>query len=243
MSYESFARFYDALMENAEYDKRSEYYHKLLCDNGIKDGILLDVGCGTGSMSLRMSGYGYEVIGVDPGIGMLMQARQKTAGTDILLLNQSMETLDLFGTIDCAISTLDCINHIDSKENVQKGFEKVSLFMNPGGIFAFDVNTIYKHRNELGDNAFVIENENVFCTWQNSLNEDDSVEITLDFFEEEDGVYYRESESFTEKAYELNDISDMLEKAGFEVINIYDDMSFNPVKETSSKAVFIAKKR
>ena len=243
MSYESFARFYDSLMEDAEYDKRSEYYRKILTDNGIKSGILADLGCGTGSMSIRMSEYGYEVIGIDPGIGMLMQARQKTAGTDILLLNQPMEELDLYGTIDCAISTLDCINHLSGRENVKKAFEKVSLFMNPGGIFAFDVNTIYKHRNELSDNCFVMETDDVFCTWQNSLNDDDSVDITLDFFEEEDGVYYRESESFTERAYELDDISDMLEKSGFEIINIYEDMTFSPVNEKSSKAVFVAKKR
>lgn len=243
MSYEIFAEFYDSLMENAEYDKRADYYQQILADNGIKSGILADLGCGTGSMSIRMHNKGFDVIGIDPGIGMLMQARQKTAGTDILLLNQSMEELDLYGTIDCAISTLDCINHLESKENVLTAFKKVSLFMNKGGIFAFDVNTVFKHRNKLADNAYIFENDKVFCAWQNSLNDDDSVDITLDFFEEDEGAYYRETERFTERAYPIEELKQMLEEAGFTVKSIYDDMTFSPVKEDSERAVFVAEKR
>lgn len=243
MSYEIFAGFYDSLMENAEYDKRADYYQQILADNGIKSGILADLGCGTGSMSIRMHNKGFDVIGTDPGIGMLMQARQKTAGTDILLLNQSMEELDLYGTIDCAISTLDCINHLESRENVLTAFGKVSLFMNKGGIFAFDVNTVFKHRNKLADNAYIFENDKVFCAWQNSLNDDDSVDITLDFFEDDGGTYYRETECFTERAYPLEELKQMLEETGFTVKNIYDDMTFSPVKEDSERAVFVAEKR
>lgn len=243
MAYESFGRFFDGLMENAQYEKRAEYYHKLLVDNEIESGILLDLGCGTGTMCLEMANRGYEVIGIDSSVTMLVQATEKTAGKDILLLNQDMTELDLYGTVDCAICTLDGINHLPDKESVQRTFDRVSLFMNPGGIFAFDVNTVYKHREVLGDNCFVLENENVFCTWQNSLNEDNSIEITLDFFEEEEGIYYRETESFTERAYEIGELTQMLEKSGFEILSIFEDMTTIPLSPKSEKAIMICKKR
>ncbi|MBQ4626499.1 MAG: class I SAM-dependent methyltransferase [Clostridia bacterium] len=213
---------------------------------GITEGILLDLGCGTGSMSLAMADRGFDVIGVDCSVGMLNAAQQKMfeSGKQMLLLNQSMEELDLYGTVDCAICVLDGINHLDGEESVRGAFSKVSLFMNKGGAFAFDVNTLYKHKNVLADNVFVYEPDGVYCVWQNNFNSaDGSVEITLDFFEEEDGAYYRSGESFTEKAYELSKIKLWLEQSDFEVIGVYDDMTFEPVRDDSEKAVFLAKKK
>ena len=230
-------------MADADYPARAEYYHKLLSENGASSGILLDLGCGTGEMSLLMDSFGYEIIGVDSSVEMLNIASEKTFGRDILLLNQPMEELDLYGTVDCAISALDCINHLDGKETVKEAFSKVSLFMNPGGIFVFDVNTVYKHREILADNCFVTEDDGLFCVWQNSLNEDDSVDISLDFFEKSGDKYIRSSEYFTEYAYETDDIKSMLDEAGFEIIGVYDDMSFEPVKADSERAVFAARKR
>lgn len=246
MSYDSFSRFYDSLTDNVEYKKRADYFCRLLSMCGVNGGILLDLGCGTGSMSIEMAQRGFDVIGVDLSIGMLNEARMKAyeSGAQILLLNQSMDELDLYGTVDCAICVLDGINHLSGKEQIKAAFEKVSLFMNPGGAFAFDVNTLYKHKNVLADNVYVYETENVYCVWQNSYNEaDSSVDISLDFFEEEDGVYYRSEESFTEKAYELSDISAWLTQAGFEVIGVYDDMTFEKVAPESERAVFLAKKK
>ncbi len=246
MSYDSFSRFYDLLTDNVEYEKRADYFCRLLSMCGIKDGILLDLGCGTGSMSVKMAQCGFDVIGVDSSIGMLNAAQQKMfeCGKHLLLLNQSMQEIDLYGTVDCAICVLDGINHLSGAEDVKKTFEKVSLFMNPGGAFAFDVNTIYKHKNVLADNVFVYEPEGLFCVWQNNYNSsDNSVEISLDFFEEENGAYYRSGESFTEQAYELNEIRLWLEEAGFEVEGIYDDMTTEPVKPESERAVFLARKK
>ncbi len=246
MSYDSFSRFYDSLTDNVEYKKRADYFCRLLSMCGVDGGILLDLGCGTGSMSIEMARRGFDVIGVDLSIGMLNEARSKAfeSGEQILLLNQSMDDLDLYGTVDCAVCVLDGINHLSGEEQVRASFEKVSLFMNPGGAFAFDVNTLYKHKNILADNVYVYETDNVYCVWQNSFNEaDSSVDITLDFFEEEDGAYYRSEESFTEKAYELADISSWLEQAGFEVIGIYDDLTFDEVRPESERAVFLAKKK
>ncbi len=245
MSYDDFSRFYDRLTDNVEYEKRADYFCRLLSICNINSGILLDLGCGTGSMSLEMAKRGFEVIGVDSSVGMLNAAMQKMyeSGVQMLLLNQNMQEIDLYGTVDCAICVLDGINHLGSADDVKETFKKVSLFMNKGGVFAFDVNTIYKHKNILADNAFVYDYDDFFCSWQNSFNPDDnSVEIALDFFEEEDGVYYRSGESFCEKAYELSDISAWLADAGFEVIGIYDDMTTDPVRETTDRAVFLVKK-
>ena len=246
MSYEDFSRFYDLLTDNVEYKKRADYFCRLLSLCGINGGIMLDLACGTGSISVEMAKKGFDVIGVDSSIGMLNAARQKVyeSGEQILLLNQSMDDIDLFGTVDCAVCVLDSINHLSDSEQVKRTFEKVYLFMNPGGAFAFDVNTLYKHKNILADNSFVYDLDELYCVWQNNFNEaDGSVDISLDFFEEEDGVYYRSGESFTEKAYELDDIRKWLEESGFEVIGIYDDMTTESVHPETERAVFLAKKK
>lgn len=245
MSYDIFSNYYDLLMQNAGYSERANRYSKILTDNGIKSGILLDLGCGTGTMSLLMAKNGYEVIGVDSSVGMLMKAKEKAnkENVDLLLLNQDMEELDLYGTVDCIISAFDCINHLDSLNTVKKVFEKVSLFTVPGGVFIFDVNTVFKHRNILADNSYIFESENVFCAWQNSLNEDNSVDITLDFFEKSGNSYKRETECFSEIAFSLEELTSALDDAGFDVKSIFDDLTDNPVNETSQKAVFVAVKR
>ena len=138
MSYDNFSRFYDRLTDNVEYEKRADYFCRLLSMCGINEGILLDLGCGTGSMSLAMAERGFDVIGVDSSIGMLNAAQQKmfASGKQMLLLNQSMEEIDLYGTVDCAICVLDGINHLKNEKAVKATFEKVSLFMNKGGAFA-----------------------------------------------------------------------------------------------------------
>lgn len=246
MSYDIFSGFYDRLTDNVEYEKRADYFCRLLSMCDINDGILLDLGCGTGSMSVKMAEKGFDVIGVDISIGMLGVAQQKMyeSGKQILFLNQPMQDIDLYGTVDCAICVLDGVNHLNNSDEVRQTFEKVSLFMNKGGAFAFDVNTIYKHKNVLADNAFIYDFDDLYCAWQNNYNEEDnSVDITLDFFEEEDGVYYRSSESFSEQAYGLDEISRWLEDAGFEIIGIYDDLTTNPVMPDSERAVFLAKKK
>lgn len=247
MSYDEFSGFYDLLTDNVEYEKRAEYFCRLLSLCGVSEGILLDLGCGTGSMSVKMAEKGFDVIGVDSSVGMLNVAQQKMfeSGKHVLLLNQKMQEIDLYGTVDCAICVLDGINHLGDASDVRRTFEKVSLFMNKGGAFAFDVNTIYKHRNVLADNVFVYEPDGLFCVWQNSYNDaDNSVDISLDFFEEEeDGVYYRSCETFTEQAYELDDIKLWLEEAGFEVVGIFEDMTTDEVKPESERAVFLAKKK
>lgn len=247
MSYDVFSQYYDALTDNVGYRKRADYFCSLLSLCGVEGGILLDLACGTGNMSVLLAQRGFDVIGVDVSVGMLSAAQQKSMeqGLNILYLCQDMRHLDLYGTIDAAVCVLDGLNHLPDANSVKEAIKGVSLFMNSGGAFAFDVNTVYKHRQVLANNAFIYDCEDVFCAWQNTLNKENCrVDISLDFFEDNgDGTYERSGESFSELAYPLEDISEMLTQAGFEVIGIYDDMTFSPVKENSERAVFLAKKK
>ena len=242
-SYNSFARFYDGLMEDADYKNRCEYILALAKKHNHEMGITLDLACGTGSFTRELAKSGVDVYGIDASAEMLCEAMQKNSeeGLNILYLRQKMQNLDLYGTIDTCVCTLDSINHVTNISDVAKAFDRVGLFMDDEGLFIFDVNTVYKHREVLANNTFVIENENVYCVWQNSLEEDDVVKINLDFFEEEDGVYYRSEESFCERAYSDEQLREMLLKAGFEVEAVYGDMTFEKPAETEQRAIYVAR--
>ena len=246
MAYDAFARYYDSLTDNVEYEKRAAFVCRLLSFCGISDGLLLELGCGTGSLTALLAERGFDVIGVDTSVGMLNAARAKCAplGDKVLLLRQDMAALDLFGTVRASVCALDGLNHLPDRDALRRTFEGVALFTEPGGAFVFDVNTVHKHRAVLANNAFVIENDTVFCAWQNALQPDDSVEITLDFFEETaDGTYERSWEQFTERAWPLAELSALLEAAGFEVLGIYDDLTDAPAGETTERATFLARKK
>lgn len=244
MSYEAFAGVYDILTDNVEYEKRAEYVSTLFERYGVNKGAaVLDLACGTGSLTVLLAQAGYDMTGVDISEDMLSQAQNKMydSDTNILFLKQDMTKLDLFGTVDAAVCMLDSLNHLKNADEVQTAIGKVGLFMNHGGIFIFDVNTIYKHREILGNNTFVYDFEDVYCVWQNTLNSDDSVEINLDIFELDDGVYYRSEENFTEHAYPLENIKKWLVQSDFELIDIYDEMTENKICDTTQRAVFVAR--
>lgn len=245
--YAEFSGVYDILTQNVDYLARADYIADLLSRNGVTGGILLDLACGTGSLSVEMAKKGFEVIGVDASGEMLSIAMNNAyeAGQNILFLCQQMQQLDLYGTINCAICTLDSINHLTEKEDVQAAFDKVSLFMEKDGIFVFDVNTPYKHREILADNSFVYEADGVYCVWQNTLDKDtDTVRIDLDIFNEiEPDIYERSQESFCERAYEISELEGMLTKAGFETVAVYDELTYQPPHEKSQRVFITARKK
>lgn len=242
-NYCDFAFVYDRLTENVNYSERAEFIRTLFERHGVHDGAdVLDLACGTGSLTLKLSDT-YEMIGVDNSSDMLSQAQEKMYddGKHILFLCQSMTELDLYGTVDAAICTLDSLNHLDSPEDIKKVIGKVGLFMNHGGIFLFDVNTIYKHREIIGNNTFVYDCDDVYCVWQNQLNEDDSVDISLDIFERDEDAYFRSNECFREIACPIEDYKKWLGEAEFEIIDIFDEMSDKPLCATTQRAVFVAR--
>ena len=247
MSYGVFSEFYDALTANVSYDTVSQVLSSLLTRYGKSRGLLLDLACGTGSVSVRLAKKGYEVIGVDLSPEMLSEAQNKaySAGQNILFLCQDMTALDLYGTVDAAVCTLDGLCHLPNEESVQAALRKVSLFMNPGGVFLFDVNSVYKHRAVLGNNTFVYDTDDVYCVWQNTLLPDGvTVQMDLDFFEpvSDAGDYVRQSERFTERAYPKETLEAMLKKAGFTVLDVFDGYSGKPAHDTSERLLFAVRK-
>lgn len=241
--YASFARFYDGLMEDANYGERCAYIIELMRRHNHEPGITLDLACGTGSLTRELYKNGVDVYGVDASAEMLGEAMQKSAdeGLNILYLRQKMQNLDLYGTINTCVCTLDSINHLTHTDDVRKAFDRVGLFMDADGIFLFDVNTVYKHRCVLADNTFVIENDRVYCVWQNSLEDNDIVNISLDFFEEKNGVYRRSYENFRERAYSDEQLRKMLTDAGFTVEAVYGDLTFDKPRDTEQRAIYVAR--
>lgn len=244
--YREFSRFYDNLTFNVDYAKRADYIQSVLSLYGHEWGLTLDLACGTGTLTTLLKQRGVDIFGVDGSQEMLSEAMDKAydAGLSILYLCQQMEKLDLYGTIDTCICTLDSLNHITDKAKLQTAFDRVGLFMNPGGMFVFDVNTVYKHRAILADNTFVYDTDQAYCVWQNSLEENNIISIELDLFEREGEsgeLYRRTSERFSERAYEIGEIKEMLEKAGFETLAVYHDLTTEPLRADSDRAVFAAR--
>lgn len=244
--YSTFARYYDSLTANIDYKKRAGYFHEIIKRYKNTEGtILLDLACGTGSISEEMAKIGYDVIGVDYSDEMLGIALDKKfdSGLNIQYLCQDMRKLDLYGSMDITICALDSINHLNSLADVKKVFKNVALFSEPQGLFIFDINTLYKHRNILANNTFTYETDNVFCVWENTLVEDtDEVKMNLEFFElEENGLYSRTSDSFSEKAYSDESIEELLRECGFELLAKFGDDSFSPPACNSQRIVYAAR--
>lgn len=242
--YSNFAYFYDKLTQNVDYKKRANYFNEILKNNGIKNGLLLDLACGTGNLSIELEKLGYDVIGVDGSNEMLSIAMEKKYDTDsnIMYLCQDMIDLDLYGTIDVAICALDSLNHIVDRDLLQDIIKRVSLFLNHNAIFIFDVNTHYKHKYILGDNSFVYDYDDIYCVWQNEYLSNGRVEITLDLFEKQDDIYKRYQESFCEQAYSFSEFENIVKNAGLQILNIFDEDSFNKPNDKSQRLIYVTKK-
>lgn len=243
-NYQNFALYYDILTENIPYSKRGEYFHSIINKFGKKDGILVDLGCGTGSLSEVMARLGYDVIGIDNSYNMLNIAINKRydSGLDIMYLCQEMSDIDLYGTMDICISALDSLNHIIDKNELKRTFSKVSLFLHPDGLFIFDVNTIYKHQNVLANNAFIYDCDDVYCAWQNTLSTQNIVEINLDLFcKNDDDTYSRQVEHFYERAYSHDEIVSFINEADLKLLDFYHADTFDKPTDTTERVVYVVK--
>lgn len=249
MAYDSyFASVYDAFTFGVDYSQRADFLVSVLKDKGITEGTILDVACGTGSISLNLLERGFDVIANDISFDMLNIAREKLSGFGerVLLLCQDMCELDLYGTVDAAVCCLDSINHLLYEEDIDMAFSRISLFMRPDGIFIFDVNTEYKHQQILSDSTFVYEDDgDAFLVWQNSeCDEDNVVEMYIDIFlRNKDGSYRRQSDTVTERAYSVKLLSEMLKNNGFEILDIYGDMMKDKPSIEEERIYFVARKK
>lgn len=246
--YNAFAYFYDKLTENISYKDRAAYFDRLIKLHSGKKGILLDLACGTGSLSEEMARLGYDVIGTDASEEMLSCAMDKKfdSGLPIQYLCQDMTELDMFGTIDVTLCALDSLNHLKSLDDIRKTFDRVSLFCEPGGLFIFDMNMPYKHKNVLADNTYVYDLDDVYCVWQNSFDPDSPdcrVDISLDIFEKnEKGLYARYADELSEIAFDREIIEQAVEDSGMILEAVYDYDTLDAPRTDSEKLVFVAKK-
>lgn len=244
-NYAVFAQYYDTLTANVGYAQRAEYFLSLFKKLGHTPGLTLDLACGTGSLTLELFRRGLDIYGVDSSVEMLSEARTKCAqaGADILFLCQKMQSLDLYGTVDTVICSLDSLNHLAGQQELGQVFQKVAFFMDPGGYFVFDMNTLYKHEKVLGNHTFVYDTAPVYCVWQNRCAPGSGrVDIQLDFFEREGKLYRRSREHFSEFACPPEDVFTLLKQAGFTNLRAYHEMTFDPPRPDSQRLVFAAQK-
>lgn len=245
MSYSSFASVYDALTVNVDYKKRADYICDILKDYKITEGLLLDLACGTGSLSVEFSKRGFEVIGTDASADMLMEAQNKAFNEEqsIMFLCQKMQQTDLYGTVRAIVCALDSINHLQSYEELEETFKVLKNFIDDGGIMVFDVNTVYKHQNVLANNTFVYDEKDVYCVWQNRLLPDNiTVNHNLDFFVKEGNVYTRFTENFSERAFTHEEILTATEKSGFRLVAQYKDLTRALPDEETERIYYVIRR-
>ena len=245
MSYKSFAGFYDTFTQDVGYKERAEYMLALFARFDKIPTLLLDVGCGTGSFSYCFAEKNIEVIGVDPSAEMLSLAssRQNALEKPPIFLCQSAENLDLYGTVDGAVACLDTLNHITDFAELERSIAKISLFLEPERLFVFDVNTLYKHKKVLSGKKFIYDNGEKLCIWKNSrCSRNGTVKMKLKLFENTPDGYVKYTDSHLERAYGQNEMETAIKNAGFEVLGVFGDLSFDPPAENDERIYFVAKK-
>lgn len=243
-SYNTFARFYDELTGNVEYQKRSEYIEQFFESSDRTVKTILDLACGTCSVSLPLAEKGYRVIGVDASENMLEIASEKLVQSecDFTLLKADMRNFDLVEQVDAAVCSLDSINHLNSITDVKRCFDSVYAALKNGSLFVFDVNTVYKHNEILSDNTFVFDEDDYYLVWDNEQLDNRSVRVLIDVFIYNGKSYDRESEEFTETAYTVDELKNILKKSGFSSVCFYDELTLDEPKNDSQRLYFVCKK-
>jgi len=245
-AYTSFAEVYDTFMDNVPYEEWASYLDGVLKEYGIWDGLVLELGCGTGSMTELLAEKGYDMIGVDNSEDMLELAMEKRmkSGHDILYLLQDMQEFELYGTVRAVVSVCDSINYVTDEEELEEVFRLVNNYLDPRGIFIFDFNTEYKYREILGDQVIAEEREECSFIWDNYYAEDEKIneyELTLFVQSQEDSdLYRRYQEVHYQKAYTLKRIKSLIEKSGLRYIAAYDAYTKKAPLHTSERICVIA---
>ncbi|MBE5995402.1 MAG: class I SAM-dependent methyltransferase [Paenibacillaceae bacterium] len=244
-AYTNFAEVYDLFMDNIPYEDWCSYVTGLLKEHGVKDGLILDLGCGTGSLTELLAAAGYDMIGVDNSEDMLQIAMDKRAesGKDILYLLQDMREFELYGTVKAVLSICDCINYILEYKDLVEVFRLVNNYLDPGGVFIFDLNTVYKYETVMGDTTIAEDREECSFIWDNYYDEDTKIneyDLSL-FIREEEDLYRKYMETHYQRAYTIDEIKNALKEAGLEFIQAYDAFTREPVKDTSERIYLIAR--
>ncbi len=250
MIYDLISPIYDEANSELDYKKWADFFEKAIEKyqvEGKKPELVLDLACGTGKMTVELAARGYDMTGVDISYEMLDLARKRAEENSlegkILWLLQDMRSFELYGTVDAALSCLDCINHLTTKSDLEKTLSLVHNYLVPDGLFLFDINGKSKFENVYARNSFVTESKNSFCIWQNYYNEKSGIcdfYITV-FNEKGNGDYTRLDELQREKMYTLRQIKNALLKTGFEFLGAFSDFDFTAASDMDERIYIIAK--
>lgn len=251
-AYDSIASIYDNINSEIDYhawaDFIEECFKKYLKE---KPELVLDLACGTGSMTLELANRGYDMIGADLSEDMLTEAMDKAYDKGIegvLFLKQDMRCFELYGTVGAIVCCLDSINYLTEDGDIEKCFKCAHNYLDPDGLFIFDANTPYKFENIYGDNHYIFEDknsfgENAYCGWQNDYDRETRLcNFYLSVFtEEDDGRFSRADEVQTEKCYFKEEIIENLEKCGFEILGFFEDYDFSTPKSDCERWYIVAR--
>lgn len=243
-AYESLAGVYDALTEDVGYERRADYLEKLLKRSRIPVHTVLDLACGTGAMTALLTERGYELIGVDASPEMLSRAREKAenlSGEPPVFLNQAMPELDLYGTVDAAVCCLDSLNYLTSPRDVQRTFQRLHLFISPGGVLLFDVNSVEKLAS-LDGQVFLDEREDIYCVWRTEYEKRSRLcTYWMDIFTRRpDGGWNRSEEEHRQRGYTVDELRTWLMDAGFTRIRTFGDCRMAAPRENEQRIYFAA---
>ena len=243
--YQTLAAYYDRIMEDIDYAAWCEFYKSCFEKHGASVQKILDLACGTGSITVPMAQMGYEMTGIDLSAEMLALAQKKAeeARVRIRFSEQNIALFDAGLGFDAAICSFDGYNYLTSPKDVVSSFARVYETLAEGGMFIFDVSTPHKYENILADNAFVYEYDDLFLSWQNFYNKKTALcDFYLTFFVKDGKAWHRVDEVQRQRRYLLPRLAKMLKDTGFTVLETVSDLMFSPVSETSDRAFFICKK-
>ena len=244
-AYGEFARVYDMFMDNVDYEAWCGYLEDRLKEYGISDGLVLELGCGTGTMTELLAAKGYDMIGVDNSEEMLAEAMEKKveSGHEILYLCQDMQEFELYGTVRAIVSVCDSLNYLTDEEDLLTVFRLANNYLDPGGIFLFDMNTVYKYQEVLGDRTIAEDREDGSFIWENSFDPNTGInvyELAL-FLPREDGLYEKVEEEHYQRAYALEKIKELIAQSGLELLAVYDAYTLNAPGKESQRLTFLAR--
>lgn len=246
-AYTSFARVYDTFMDNIPYEEWADYLQEILKREKVEKGLVLDLGCGTGTLTEILASRGFDMIGVDNSVDMLEIAMEKKeqSGQDILYLLQDMRTFELYGTVGAVVSICDSLNYLLEETELEQVFRLVNNYLDPGGVFIFDFNTVYKYKEILGEQTIAENREECSFIWDNYYEETEQIneyELTL-FLQEKDtkDLYHKYEEVHYQKAYEPEQMKCLLEQAGLQCEAMYDAFTFAGITEQSQRVYVVAR--
>lgn len=244
--YTGFAGVYDEFMDNVPYDEWAGYVHKLLVKNGIENGIVCDLACGTGKITRRLKMMGYDPIGIDVSADMLQIARSRENPGDesILYLQQDMRSFELYGTVAGIVCICDGMNYVLTPADLMKVFRLAMNYLDYDGVFVFDMNTMHYYRDVLADGVICDNRDNGSLIWENEFNPrtlKNRFDLTI-FHEKEPELFERFTETHFQRAYPLANVKNALKEAGFKDIKCYRAFTERNGSENDERVYFTGRK-